>query len=85
MSAKFLDYDNDGWPDIAQVNGAMVDNVSLYHSEVTYKEPMLMFRNLGKGQFEKVSESLGPRLHASDCRARTLRLRTTITMEISIS
>lgn len=60
VSAKFMDYDNDGWPDIVQVNGAMVDNVQLYHSEVTYKEPMLMFRNLGKGQFEKVSESLGP-------------------------
>ena len=60
VSAKFVDYDNDGWPDIVQVNGAMVDNVHLYHSEVTYKEPMLMFRNLGKGQFDKVSESLGP-------------------------
>jgi len=59
VSMKFLDYDNDGWPDIVQINGAMVDNVQLYHSEVTYKEPLLMFRNLGKGQFEKVSESLG--------------------------
>ena len=46
--------------DILQANGAMVDNVQLYHSEVTYKEPLLMFRNVGKGQFEKVSESLGP-------------------------
>jgi enediyne biosynthesis protein E4 len=27
---------------------------------VSYKEPLLMFRNLGKGQFDKVSESLGP-------------------------
>src|SRR2546429_6341466 len=26
----------------------------------SYKEPLLMFRNLGKGQFEKVSDSLGP-------------------------
>jgi len=26
---------------------------------VTYKEPLLMFRNLGKCQFEKTSESLG--------------------------
>jgi hypothetical protein len=60
VSAKFLDYDNDGWPDIVQTNGAMVDNVQLYHSEVTYKEPLLMFRNLGKGLFAKVSESLGP-------------------------
>jgi len=60
VSMKFLDYDNDGWPDILQLNGAMLDNVSLYHSEVSYKEPLLMFRNLGKGQFEKVSDSLGP-------------------------
>jgi hypothetical protein len=37
----------------------MLDNVQLYHSEVSYKEPLLMFRNLGKGHFEKVSESLG--------------------------
>ena len=61
VSMKFLDYDNDGWPDIVQLNGAMVDNVQLYHSEVTYKEPLLMFRNLGKGQFEKIPDgALGP-------------------------
>src|SRR6202790_1134511 len=60
VSMKFLDYDNDGWPDILQLNSAMVDNVQLYHSEVSYKEPLLMFHNLGKGQFEKVSDSLGP-------------------------
>ena len=60
VSMKFLDYDNDGWPDILQLNGAMLDNVRLYHGEVSYKEPLLMFRNLGKGQFDKVSESLGP-------------------------
>jgi len=61
VSMKFLDYDNDGWPDILQLNGAMVDNVQLYHSEVTYKEPLLMFHNLGKGQFEKIADgALGP-------------------------
>src|SRR4051812_24225485 len=60
VSMKFLDYDNDGWNDILQLNGAMLDNIQLYHSEVTYPEPLLMFRNLGKGMFKKVSESLGP-------------------------
>ncbi len=60
VSMKFLDYDNDGWNDIVQLNGAMLDNVQLYHSEVFYKEPLLMFHNLGKGQFEKISDSLGP-------------------------
>ena len=60
VAAKFIDYDNDGWPDIVQVNGAMLDNVNLYHNEVSYKEPLLMFHNLGKGHFEKSSEPLGP-------------------------
>jgi hypothetical protein len=60
VSMKFLDYDNDGWTDILQLNGSMLDNVQLYHGEVSYKEPLLMYRNMGKGQFEKVSDSLGP-------------------------
>lgn len=60
VAAKFLDYDNDGWPDIVQANGAMLDNVNLYHSEISYKEPLLMFHNLGNGHFEKSSDSLGP-------------------------
>jgi len=60
VATKFLDYDNDGWPDIVQANGAMVDNVKLYHSEVSYKEPLLMYHNLGHGHFEKVSDQLGP-------------------------
>ncbi len=60
VAAKFLDYDNDGWNDIVQINGAMLDNVALYHGEVSYREPMLMYRNLGKGEFDKVSDLLGP-------------------------
>jgi len=59
VAAKFIDYDNDGWPDIVQANGAMVDNVNLYHSLISYKEPLLMFHNLGNGRFEKSSDSLG--------------------------
>ena len=60
VACKFLDYDNDGWNDILQLNGAMLDNISLYHGEVSYKEPLLMYRNAGKGEFDKVSDSLGP-------------------------
>jgi enediyne biosynthesis protein E4 len=59
VSGKLLDYDNDGWMDIFQANGSMLDNVALYHTEVTWKEPKLMFRNQGGGKFEKVSEQLG--------------------------
>jgi len=60
LTMKFIDYDNDGWTDICQVNGAMLDNINLYHTEVKYKEPMLMFRNLGHGKFDKISDQLGP-------------------------
>ena len=60
VAAVFADYDNDGWTDIMQVNGAMLDNINLYHTEVTYKEAKLMFRNLGKGKFANVSKELGP-------------------------
>lgn len=59
VAMKFLDYDNDGKDDIVQLNGAMLDNIQLYHPDVSYSEPLLMFRNVGKGQFKKVSDSLG--------------------------
>lgn len=35
VAMKFLDHDNSGWNDILQLNGAMLDNIQLYHSEVT--------------------------------------------------
>ncbi len=60
VAAKFMDYDNDGWEDICQVNSSMLDNIQLYHSEVRYMEPKLMFRNLGHGKFAKISKFLGP-------------------------
>jgi hypothetical protein len=59
VAAKFIDYDNDGWPDIVQANGAMIDNVNFYHSMVTYKEPLLMWHNLGRGHFDKNSDAMG--------------------------
>lgn len=60
VAAQFLDYDNDGWEDILQLNGAMEDNIQLYQPGISYPEPKLMFRNLGHGRFEVVSAKLGP-------------------------
>ena len=59
VGSRLFDYDNDGWVDIFQSNGSMLDNVELYQSQVSWEEPKLMFRNLGSGKFEKVSEQLG--------------------------
>ena len=55
----FLDYDNDGARDIFLANGHVLDNIARYHEDVHYAEPKLMFRNLGRGIFQNVSDRLG--------------------------
>lgn len=59
FGVRFMDYDNDGARDIFMANGHVLDNIERYNSLVHYAEPKLMFRNLGKGTFENVSDQLG--------------------------
>jgi len=59
FGACFMDYDNDGAPDIFMANGHVLDNIARYHADVQYAEPKLMFRNSGRGIFENVSDALG--------------------------
>ena len=59
FGAGFMDYDNDGARDIFMAGGNVLDNINRYHAGVQYAEPKLMFRNLGNGTFENVSERLG--------------------------
>lgn len=59
FGARFMDYDNDGAPDIFMANGHVLDNIRRYNASVRYAEPKLMFRNLGHGTFQNVSETLG--------------------------
>jgi enediyne biosynthesis protein E4 len=56
---KFFDYDNDGNLDLFLSNGNPDDLIQVYHKDVGYEEPLLLFRNTGKG-FENVSASSGP-------------------------
>lgn len=58
FGALFLDYDNDGARDIFLANGHVLDNIARYHADVHYAEPKLMFRNLGRGIFQNVSDRL---------------------------
>ena len=60
---RFMDYDNDGACDLFMAAGHVLDNIHLYNSEVYYAEPKLMYRNLGNGTFENVSDKLGPDFH----------------------
>jgi enediyne biosynthesis protein E4 len=59
FGTRFMDYDNDGMRDIFMANGHVLDNIERYHSATQYAEPKLMFRNIGHGLFENVSERLG--------------------------
>jgi enediyne biosynthesis protein E4 len=58
FGTRFMDYDNDGAPDIFMANGHVLDNITRYHADVQYAEPKLMFRNIGRGIFENVSNKL---------------------------
>jgi len=59
FGTKLFDYDNDGWRDLFMANGHVLDNIQRYRAEVSYAEPKLMFRNIGHGVFENVSDRLG--------------------------
>ncbi|HKW89195.1 MAG TPA: CRTAC1 family protein [Candidatus Acidoferrales bacterium] len=59
FGARFMDFDNDGLRDIFMANGHVLDNIEKYNSSVRYAEPKMMFRNLGHGVFENVSDKLG--------------------------
>ncbi len=56
---KFFDYDNDGELDLLLCNGYPDLMVERRTAEVKYNEPLLLFRNTGKG-FQNVSKESGP-------------------------
>ena len=60
----FADYDNDGWPDIIQVNGHVYPEVDRYKIGESFKNPRIVYRNLGNGRFQDVSQAMGPGIAA---------------------
>jgi hypothetical protein len=60
----FIDYDNDGWPDIVQINGHVYPEIDNYNFGETFKNPRLVYRNLGNGRFKDVSAEMGPGISA---------------------
>ncbi len=56
----FVDLDNDGWLDLFIVNGHVYPEVERVKTEAGYKQRKVVYRNLGNGRFEDVSERLGP-------------------------
>jgi len=56
----FVDYDNDGWQDIIQINGHVYPQIDAHDIGQSYKNPRLVYKNLRNGQFKDVSSSMGP-------------------------
>jgi hypothetical protein len=58
--AGFIDFDNDGRPDILIANGHVYPEVRETASESGYRERKVAYYNLGNGKFEDISLELGP-------------------------
>ncbi len=55
----FFDYDNDGWPDIFVADGHIENEIERVQKRVAYAEPPHLFRNLGGGKFQEVTQQMG--------------------------
>jgi len=56
----FLDFDNDGWPDLLLVNGHVYPEVDSQHLGSSFQEPRILYHNNGDGKFTDISASSGP-------------------------
>ena len=56
----FLDFDNDGWPDLLLVNGHVYPEVDSQHLGSTFQEPRILYHNDGNGKFTDISAASGP-------------------------
>jgi enediyne biosynthesis protein E4 len=55
----FLDFDNDGWPDLLLVNGHVYPEVDKFHLGSDFQEPRLLYHNNGDGTFTDISDAAG--------------------------
>jgi hypothetical protein len=60
-----LDIDNDGRKDVFVAGSHVVDNVELYSPGAKYKEGCFLYRNVGDGRIEDLSERVGPDLQVA--------------------
>jgi hypothetical protein len=56
----FTDVDDDGWRDLVVANGHVYPEVEGKQLGDTYKQPTVLYRNLGNGKFEDVTSQAGP-------------------------
>jgi hypothetical protein len=55
----FVDFENNGWPDIFVANGNVSEAVETLPNELKYREPLQLFRNKGDRTFEEIADAAG--------------------------
>src|SRR5437762_1356703 len=60
----FLDFDNDGWPDLLLVNGHVYPEVDSQHLGSNFQEPRILYHNNGNATFTDISAAAGPGITA---------------------
>ncbi len=66
--AGIQDFDNDGLPDIFWVTGSVYPEIEKSYPGHPFRTPRVIFRNLGRGEFEELPDLAGPAIgevHAS--------------------
>jgi hypothetical protein len=66
FGVDFFDFDNDGWADIFLVNGHVYSQIANKKLHLEYREPKVLYRNLGNGRFEDVSARAGAAILAEN-------------------
>jgi enediyne biosynthesis protein E4 len=60
FGVDFFDFDHDGWADLFMANGHVYSQLATRALHLTYRQPRLLYRNLGNGRFSDVSATSGP-------------------------
>jgi enediyne biosynthesis protein E4 len=58
FGSRFLDFDNDGWLDLAIANGHVQDNIQQIEKSASYKQPTQLFRSKSGQGFEDATVGL---------------------------
>jgi hypothetical protein len=65
--AGMVDLDNDGLPDLFMTTGSVYPQIEKKLPQFPNRGPRVVFRNLGNGRFEELTDEAGPGVAAAHC------------------